>query len=274
MDDNILLNSSKIIFEPHVFINKDIPFIYHNSTITGSDFANFHENLELLYFSEGDGWVSYDSKEYAVSAGDIVIINSFSAHKIYTNTALTRACLIIDNSFCKYHNIDISTISFSHIVRSKTLNDYFSELDKAFKSNEAFKSTKIKSIVLNILLSLCLEHITDNAPQNISKFSYNYIFSAIEYIKRNINKKISANEVAEYVGLSKYHFLREFKKYTGYTLINYINIIKCEYAKELLRSRSLPVKDIALQCGFDNFSYFTNVFKKYVGALPSDCRKE
>ena len=68
----------------------------------------------------------------------------------------------------------------------------------------------------------------------------------------------------------KYHFLREFKKKTGFTLSNYINIIRCKYAKELLYSGKYTVKEVALLCSFDNFSYFTNVFKKHTGSLPSD----
>jgi AraC-like DNA-binding protein/uncharacterized protein (DUF3820 family) len=85
------------------------------------------------------------------------------------------------------------------------------------------------------------------------------------YIKENLTKKLTLDEIAANVGLSKYYFLRQFKKITGYTVIDYVNIIRCEYAQELLRSEKYKVKEVALLCGFDNFSYFTNVYKKYTG---------
>jgi len=96
-----------------------------------------------------------------------------------------------------------------------------------------------------------------------------HVRTALEYIKKNLGKKLSVDEVAEHVGLSKYYFLRIFKRVTGYTMTRYVNMIRCEYAKELLESGKHSIKEVALLCGFENYSYFTNVFKAYSGVLPS-----
>ena len=270
MNNNILLNSTSAVFEPHIFDKSNLPIILHNSNIDKCDFANFHENLELLYFTDGTGYVKCDKNIYSVKAGDVVVVNSYVSHQIFADEKIKRVCLIIDNNFCKYNNLDVSCLSFSPLISDKILNRHLDKLVEIYNSNDEFKNLEIKCSILNILSFLCYNYKISNAQKPTTYTTREYIHNAIKYIKENFNKKISAGDVAALVGLSKYHFLREFKKNTGYTLTNYINIIRCEYAKELLQSGKYRVKNAALLCGFDNYSYFTNVFKKHTGSLPSD----
>lgn len=270
MNNNILLNSTSAVFEPHIFDKSNLPIILHNSNIDKCDFANFHENLELLYFTDGTGYVKCDKNIYSVKAGDVVVVNSYVSHQIFADEKIKRVCLIIDNNFCKYNNLDVSCLSFSPLISDKILNRHLDKLVEIYNSNDEFKNLEIKCSILNILSFLCYNYKISDAQKPTTYTTREYIHNAIKYIKENFNKKISAGDVAALVGLSKYHFLREFKKNTGYTLTNYINIIRCEYAKELLQSGKYRVKNAALLCGFDNYSYFTNVFKKHTGSLPSD----
>lgn len=270
MDNNILLKTSNAVFEPHICNSTELPFIYHNSIVDRCDVVNFHENLELLYFKNGSGYVNCDTKHYPVKKGDVVVVNSYATHQIIADESIDRICLIIDNSFCKYHNIDISHLRFTPFINNEYLNDYFDKVVEAYNYNGEFKYAQIQCAVLNLLLFLCRNYSTPNTDQTTTYSAGEMVRLSVEYIKKNLNKKISAYSVAANVGLSKYHFLREFKKKTGFTLSNYINIIRCEYAKELLYSGKYTVKEVALLCSFDNFSYFTNVFKKHTGSLPSD----
>lgn len=270
MNNNILLKTSNAVFEPHIFNSIELPFIYHNSIIDKCDFVNFHENLELLYFKNGSGYVNWDTKYYPIKQGDVVVVNSYATHQIITDGSIDRICLIIDNNFCKYHNIDASHLSFTPLINNEFLNEYFDKVVEAYNCNSEFQYAQIKCAVLNLLLFLCRNYSTPNTDQTTKYPSGEILRLSVEYIKKNLSKKISAYSVAANVGLSKYHFLREFKKKTGFTLSNYINIIRCKYAKELLYSGKYTVKEVALLCSFDNFSYFTNVFKKHTGSLPSD----
>ena len=92
----------------------------------------------------------------------------------------------------------------------------------------------------------------------------------IEYIKQNINKPIAVEDLAGMFGLSKFYYCREFKKMTGYTIINYINLQKCMKARNLILSSEYKIKEIARMTGFENMSYFSRTYKKYMGCLPSE----
>ena len=275
MNNNILLKEPDAIFEPHVSDNRQLPFIFHHYNIPNHDFANFHENLELLYFRKGNGYVKYDDKEITVAKGDVIVVNSFTTHKIFAEDVIELACLIIDNDFCKSHSVDATKLFFSPHLNDKELVSFFEKIICLYHNeNEQFRNFKLKCAVLNLLLYLCVNFSSYNHQPQSKYYSCDYIRLAIEYIKQNFSKKITADEVANQVGLSKFHFLREFKKQTGFTLTNYINAIRCEHAKNLLSSGKYSVKKAAILCGFHNFSYFTNLFKKHTNHLPSEYLKK
>lgn len=53
-------------------------------------------------------------------------------------------------------------------------------------------------------------------------------------------------------------------------MISYLNMVRCEHARELLQMGKLSVSECASLCGFQNSSYFTKTYKHYIGELPSD----
>lgn len=274
MNNKILPNSPNTIFEPHIHANRKLPFIHHISFTTGRRVSNFHENLELLFFIEGNGYVEYNAQRYEVTANDLIVVNSFAIHQVVSETPIKYFCLIVENSFCKYNDIDISAIHFQEHINDSDFTELFHRLVKEFTTEQAYKSTAIKSLILSILLNLCRNYSSHEAVKpSIRKSSQECICSAIQYIKNNIGNKMTVEEVAASVGLSQYYFMREFKHYTGCTLTNYIKILRCEYAKELLMSRKYKIKEISALCGFENESYFTSVFKSHTGVCPSEYAK-
>ncbi|MGK9251785.1 helix-turn-helix transcriptional regulator [Paenibacillus humicus] len=79
--------------------------------------------------------------------------------------------------------------------------------------------------------------------------------------------------LSQLAGYSDYHFIRFFKPYTGFTCIQYINRIRLEAASRMLTHTDLSVTAIAMECGYDNVSYFIRTFKKLHKASPDKYRK-
>jgi len=73
--------------------------------------------------------------------------------------------------------------------------------------------------------------------------------------------------------LSEYHFARMFRESFGLPPHQYLLARRVNRAKELLRSSSLPLSEIALACGFSSASHFTNRFRQAMGATPGEYRK-
>lgn len=95
----------------------------------------------------------------------------------------------------------------------------------------------------------------------------------IRYIRENIEKDISVNELSDMAGMSSEYFSRAFKKRTGLSPKKYIVKEKMEAAKNLLVSTSLPVMLISEHVGYANYSNFTFTFRQFFGCTPSEYRR-
>lgn len=101
----------------------------------------------------------------------------------------------------------------------------------------------------------------------------NSIQRIIEYIDHHYAEDLSRTTLADMVYLSADHLARVFKKETGETLVKYITDKRIHAAKELLSDTKTPISQVASEVGYDNYSYFTKIFKEKTGFSPGDYRK-
>ncbi len=82
-----------------------------------------------------------------------------------------------------------------------------------------------------------------------------------EYIRSKLFSNTPLEEIAADMNVSKYYLCHEFKKITNMTLTEWKNYQRIEKAKEMLVNGNSKITDIALECGFENPSYFSEIFK-------------
>ncbi|MEG2881615.1 MAG: helix-turn-helix domain-containing protein [Christensenella sp.] len=92
------------------------------------------------------------------------------------------------------------------------------------------------------------------------------------YIEENYMKKISLNELANLAGFSVSYLSKIFKEETQKSISAYINHVRIENAKKLLRTTDISLVELAYVVGFEEQSYFTKVFKKLEGVSPGKYR--
>ncbi len=98
------------------------------------------------------------------------------------------------------------------------------------------------------------------------------VFKTMDFIRKNSHKRITLDDIAKNVVLSRSYISTIFKEETGQSLVSFINTQRVEHAKNLLRDKSISLVDIAGMCGFENQSYFSQVFKKITGTTPKRYR--
>ncbi len=100
----------------------------------------------------------------------------------------------------------------------------------------------------------------------------NIIHKATLYIRQHYAEKITLENISKMVFLSPAYFSRIFKKEIGITFNSFLNNVRIEKSKDLLKNNKLKMVDIAFMVGFDSQSYFTKVFKKNIGVSPLQYR--
>lgn len=266
-------------YENHNLENKELPFVSHklHCNPDGSGFceSNWHEEIELLCITGGDGLVFDDGEIISVVEGDIVVVNSNRLHTLAAkDKKLDYHYLIVGRSFCISNGFDTSKVTFETLIRDGALFGLMKELDEIYseKIDDEYVVPSIRCLVLRIMLIL-LKKYSVNGEDETSEHGADFMKKTIEYIHASLNKDISLDEVADFVGVNKYRLSREFHKYAGCSFVEYVNHLRCTRAQKLLREGKMTVFEVARSCGFQNKSYFAKTFKRYVGALPSAYRK-
>lgn len=269
------------IYETYPIKDELLPFHFHLEDYDPNvDYPNWHNELELLYCINEGGIVRCDGIEYNFKNNDIICINPDQLHSSSTDAKFVYYCLIINSDFCKDNGINISKLKFHNYISDEELSLKFSRLVDSYHKLDNFDSNlsdinlckaHIRLCVLDILVYLAKNYRFEGKSTSSNETSTDYVKKVLEFVSQNMSRNFSLDEIAEHVKVSKYHLVREFKRITGHTIVEQINILKCNEAKNLIAS-GLSVSQAATQLGYNNLPYFSQMFKKHMGVPPSKNR--
>ena len=114
--------------------------------------------------------------------------------------------------------------------------------------------------------------VADFFDKSTSEKDGNYVETVIQYIHCNMEKDIRRSELARMVNLNEDYLSRIFKKEKGISLKEYIILEKMRTAQNLLKNTTFSISTIGTKVGFDNFSHFSQTYKKVMGKTPAEER--
>lgn len=138
--------------------------------------------------------------------------------------------------------------------------------------NKLLKSESIDELIKNSseLILFLNERYIKNKEISYKK----EVNEIINFVEKNIDKRITLVMVSKAVNLNESYLSRIFKNETGKNLMYFINEAKMKRAKELLKKSDILVKEVASSVGITDQFYFNRVFKKFYGVSPSKYKKE
>ena len=99
------------------------------------------------------------------------------------------------------------------------------------------------------------------------------VINAAHYMEEHFaDPDLALNEVADHVHISASYLCALFKQYKQTSYVNYLNQIRMEYAKTILKDRGRKTYEAAFLSGFNSSQYFSSTFKKYTGMTPGEYR--
>ena len=130
---------------------------------------------------------------------------------------------------------------------------------------DVFVDNMLNELIIRILQANSFRIYQDQSKQLSSSHRLAYV---MQYIKDNLDKSLSIEELSAQACMSKSHFYRVFKDELGISPVDYINRERIRLATRLMKDKSRNIKDVYLSCGFESRSYFNRVFKKIQKVSP------
>lgn len=262
-------------YETHIHPDPNFPIIFHLDTCLREDphfLPHWHESMELLYFIEGECEVSGNGVLSPATVGDVAILSSNCIHAVHPVGAKNRYyCLIIDKNFCDSFGIPVADKQFAQVVNDWQLRECFQAIVREMEERPPYYKEQVKALSLQLLIRCCrLYTISPGNDWSGESRRSQMIKEAVGYLRAHFNEPVSVDQLCAYVGFSKYYFCREFKAFTGRTVVDYLNFLRCNNARRLMASGKYNVSESAAMSGFKSLSYFSRVYRKQMGTLPSE----
>lgn len=265
-------------------ITPDYEYFHYTNKSTGDIEYHNHDFYEIYFFISGKVSYMIEGKAYKLKPWDILLIHNNEIHKpiVEQGEPYERIVLWVNPDFLKREGTKSANLSlcfessFPRKInllrpapeRLNKIKSILSEFENACNSM-SYGSNILKEIyVVELIIFInkaYLESFGDRIDEDVV---YNEkIDNIISHINENLDSDLSLDQLSRKFFLSKYHLLREFKKYTGYTIYNYIRQKRLIMAKSLLR-KGFSVTEICGRCGFSNYSNFIRAFKNAFGMPP------
>lgn len=247
--------------------------------------------LEFFVDSSASGSIIVNNKKYDLKKGDIMFrYPGQSAQGIMSYSCYLICFDLLGNTGKDPKSYEISKKqSFQNLYQNTVLNtiptvfhpdspghyqSLFARIFKEYVENNPASPLLLRARLLEIIYKIFSEISQPSDNNNITSSSHQIeLENTIEYIKNNLDKKITLEQLSRVAKLSPNHFHKIFTKTIGTTPNKYITCLKLKKAKKLLVTSTLNISEIALQCGYQNIPYFSIIFKKYFNISPLEFRK-
>lgn len=260
---------------------------------------NMHAAFEIMYVTSGSSEVrvmmrdeTKHEQKHLLTKDMFILIGPNQIHQLLTHDK----CRILHIEFV-YSSEFNPSLNFLQLLRrnratAELLSDKFTyavcrgdyrvlDIIKAIHqecdNNAASLNREDSLFNLQILLADLLANVAKciHDEKKEQKFSSVYVNRAIEYIHHNYqNSELGVDALVAYLNINRTYLQKLFKSKTRKTIVEYINCVRVNHAKTLLKMGAMSVIDIGFEVGFNNRQNFYVTFKKYVGESPNEYRQK
>ena len=262
-------------FEESFEYSKEMPYTIRIKHFQDEDIVPLHyaKTIEILICDDLQGHVVIGNNHYSLGGRQVFVIPPYTVHSNSIHVC-SGTQYVFKVSFSKMENyLNIPNILASSRCRLDQLAYECPDYDGVFSIIQAL-------IQKDGNLCACLPHIlqlfhlfsqyTDLSRENTrdnSRLNNAMLQELISWTQNNYMNKISLDDVAKMTGYSKFYFCSRFKSLTGLTYLNYLNSVRVSNACLRLQNGQ-SVQKVCLDCGFENVSYFIQVFKRIQHVTP------
>ncbi len=235
---------------------------------------DFLPDFHKFYFlTDGDCYFKVDRTTYHAKAGDLCFLPAGMRQSYYlSEQQMMKKYWCHFNAMIGERQLGevISSPFIVSVPHSDRVTQLFQSLTMLYEKGGVLETLRQRAVLLEIIyeyFSLC-------GQISVRPSIYSNEFSMVmDYIDKHFDQCIRVEDLAELIHLQPNYFIKYFKKNFGDSPMKYVNKLRVEKAKRLLKNSSLPVAEIAKRVGIEDQYYFSKLFKKYAGVSPRSYRE-
>ena len=273
--------------------SKEYPFHFYYDNLELFDFHciewHWHTEFEFVYVETGTVYFGISDKQFALSEGQGVFINSKILHRYFSqgNAIVPNFVLMPyfiaaqDSLIYQKYVLPIMASPMDYQIFSQDIpwqaevlslmREMMAAQEKA-SDVELVNSYLIQKIWHILYQNTDIEHM--GKKENYSASSQARLQLMMQYIHQKSAYNISLSDIADQAKVSKSTALNLFQRYLGISPVTYLVNYRLQEAAKLLASTEKKVTVISKDTGFDNVDYFCNAFKKYYKLTTTEYRKK
>lgn len=249
---------------------------------------HYHDFYEFYLFDTGVPYFCVDEHVFPLQTHTLVILPPFVLHGlvsgqpaknymrswIYTSPGIMQTVGMGLHDFATFFKECMDKGKFYFYVDVETADKLKKQIN-TIKENvnkkkpiDRWKNAHCIGEFLNLVYEIAKNSEAENKPIIINET----IQSVLNYINNNYAENLSIAGLSKQFGLSPSYLSRSFSAYTGRSIYNYIQYRRIMLAKEMIYADK-PFMDVALECGFNDYSCFLRAFTKSTGKTPREYKK-
>lgn len=242
---------------------------------------HWHDQIELIRILTGKLSLTLDRECYTLSEGSYAFVNPRTIHGAAPEDCVYQ-CVVFNPEFLKSKNSSINAfidrlvsheIRVPDIIENEELKGAARELFEAMESGEPFEIIGSAMRVFGKIRSGHVYEASTLEPDSENAQKLLRLQMVLRFIRAHYMEDVSLEMLSDVAELSPKYFCSFFRSMTGVTPIDYLVSYRIERASRKLLESSDTVTKIALDCGFNDLSYFIKTFKAQKGVTPSGFRR-
>ena len=255
--------------------------------------CHWHEEIEILMVTKGCASLYLNNKCTAISQGNVVLMPSNQLHLatcpvgeafsfisiVFHPTLLIRPTGdIVQQQYIDpilHPNTIFPVLDGTDSDWQEQVRQLLHEIQELFLHKDFEYEMLIRTRLYQIWHLYSMHFNPNNkAAKANSNCRIDMTRDIIEYIREHYDGSILLKDIARQFHLSREYLCRFFKSMTRMSPIEYLTLYRISMSMELLLHTNAEICDIAMRTGFNNASYFSLTFQKYMHTTPSQYRED
>lgn len=226
---------------------------------------HWHIESELIFAEKGSAEVMTDNNLYGLSEGYCVFIRSGAVHYIKAESDSVISVMKIDSQLI---SAEFGTLApICPLLENKyDVSDTFEKIRQEISNVEKYYEVICSGLALALTAEIFRSEKTSSAEISSGSGAYKKLLRLISERFADI----TFDEAAEIMCFSKPYFSKYFRRMSGMTFSEYLNIVRVSEAVKMLSKGGMSAGETAIAAGFGTIRSFNRVFKQYTGYTPRE----